>query len=196
MKRFHTEILFSSASWKSEDLPKLAYRPWWQQAGGAEDCLFPFRCRINLSPHLGYYQAPGAFDLVNPGRFHLKLHSPQSQGLASKRNSASVPRFSQPLLFFQLSLLWLGTRESESLSDNTEDELPFGSKQPGPRWRHLQMLCLTWAHADTFSQLQTFTSLWLVFVLKNQPEMGLNGQAGYLVLSQIRLRTMDPLYSL
>lgn len=140
MKRFHTEILFSSASWKSEDLPKLAYRPWWQQADGAEECLFPFRWGINLSPHLGYYQAPGAFDLVNPGRFHLKLHSPQSQGLASKRNSASVhnkwikaePRFSQPLLFFQLSLLWLGTRESESLSDNTEDALPFGSKQPGP----------------------------------------------------------------
>ena len=46
----------------------------------------PFRWAINLSPH----QAPGAFDLVNPGRFHLKLSSPQEQCWAYNRNSTSV----------------------------------------------------------------------------------------------------------
>ncbi|KAI4567770.1 hypothetical protein MJT46_007568 [Ovis ammon polii x Ovis aries] len=56
----------------------------------------------------------------------------------------------------------IGNRESESLSDNTEDELPFGSKQPGPRDTEA-----LWSY-----DLVVFFGLWchLLRTLKMRPE--------------------------
>lgn len=59
-----------------------------------------------------------------------------------------------------------------------------------------QTLCLTWARVDIFYQLKTFASIQLAFALKHQPKVGVNDQAGALILSQIRLCTMDSLSSL